>query len=299
MSVSRTFYGHPFVLATVATRRTRVADSLAGVFDLGRLTAAVSLVAHKLRRVTKRKSATGYTPQISPEIAAILKAAAEQTASGQEPRKHHLVPLWYLQRWAEDDMIRVTDRSASRPKSFTPNPRKAARDTDFYRIDPTAVIGGSPITFEVYLSHIEGNAKSAFEALEASDVNSLDDRQVSSILLYLGHQHTRTRSFRNRQKATLGNYLLTLLGNGDDHDLGALMQAVGLPKTAENIAAYRSLHAMLKSNPLSLSYGREAELRQAGHAANSMAGVLILPAAGHLSHTAAPTHMRRTPHRAP
>jgi hypothetical protein len=27
------------------------------------------------------------------------------------------------------------------------------------------IASGSPVTFEVYLSHIEGNAKSAFEAL--------------------------------------------------------------------------------------------------------------------------------------
>jgi hypothetical protein len=180
-----------------------------------------------------------------------------------------------LERWAEDNVIRATDRSQSIPSSYTASPRKAARQTDFYRIDPKVVIGGSPVAFESLLSQIEGDAKSALDQLEQTDVFTLDGLQVSRVLLYLGHQFTRTRSFRERMRAMIGIYLLGMLGDNDDDEyLRRLVRRLGQQETEETIAGYRSLRNTLMRDPLSVSAGREMELWQAGKAATATAAIL-------------------------
>lgn len=213
---------------------------------------------------------------MTPEIAAIIAAAATQTANGKEPRKHHLVPRMYLDRWAENDKIRVTHIDEEPRRSYTPNPDKAARETDFYRVDPDFVVGGSPITFETYLSTIEGNAKPVIDELQTKQPHELTEKQVSDLIHFLGHQCTRGRSYREQLRTIVGHGTLLMLGDTDDDLVWALKRAGVKSPTDEQIAGQREFRDRLRKNPSMLSIGQSAEVYNAGQSAQSMTGVFYM-----------------------
>lgn len=84
-----------------------------------------------------------------------LLEQARKNESGTPPRKHHLVPASYLRRWAEGGVIRVTDLDDN--NSYLCAPEKAARETDFYRIDHPDIPRDEvpPLVFETLLGHLE------------------------------------------------------------------------------------------------------------------------------------------------
>lgn len=74
---------------------------------------------------------------------------------GSEPRKHHIIPAFYLAGFTMTDsqtgMLRIFDqREANRYKSI---PKRACRQTDFFRVDEPGV---DPNTMEKLLSWHEG-----------------------------------------------------------------------------------------------------------------------------------------------
>src|SRR5687768_9881753 len=109
----------------------------------------------KKRSRKKKKRAQGKTDE-EQELNRMLDRAHKSVA-----RKHHLVPEFYLSRWAAEGQLRVTE--ATSRHTYLTTPSKAAIETDFYRIDAEEVNPKEvpPLLFETLLSDIEGNAAEA------------------------------------------------------------------------------------------------------------------------------------------
>lgn len=94
-----------------------------------------------------------------------VRKLLDEAHRNTQPRKHHIVPASYLERWSVDGTVRVHVLDESR--SYVTRPGKAARQTDYYRaesddIDPGIV---PPMIFETILSRIEGSAVGAIDEL--------------------------------------------------------------------------------------------------------------------------------------
>lgn len=134
--------------------------------------------------------------------------AEAMTAAGQEPRRHHLLPRFYLQRWAVKDRVRVIDLERGR-NAYETAPERAAIETDFYRLPDTD--GVSPVYWEAWLSQVEGHAASVFKALDTDRPGDLDEEQHQWLALFLATQMTRGRKAREKRRAMLAEELTQVL----------------------------------------------------------------------------------------
>lgn len=126
--------------------------------------------------------------------------AARMTAANSEPTKHHLVPRFYLERWAINGKIRVLDLERGR-HPYDTSPLRAAKQANFYRLDETQE-GESPVYWEAWLSEVEDRAKAAFLHIDGVE-GELDDQSHQWLCLFLAVQMTRSRSTRLRRRLTI------------------------------------------------------------------------------------------------
>lgn len=136
-----------------------------------------------------------------PMLREVDARSAAMSASGKEPRKHHLVPRFYLERWSESGKLRMTDLDAKR--TFTPAPSNAARQTDFYRVESGAFSDeGSPIRWEVFLGMMEERAAGIMRALVDDDlqVADLTPDDFFDLAWFVALQMTRGVSFRRNMQ---------------------------------------------------------------------------------------------------
>ncbi|WP_083911830.1 DUF4238 domain-containing protein [Nocardia takedensis] len=175
-----------------------------------------------------------------------LMEEAKRNAAGSPPRKHHLVPGSYLQRWAEPDgkgrsEVRVTEVDEHR--SYCVAPKKAARETDFYRlehpdIDPDTL---PPLLFETYLSKIEGHAVQAIDGLiRHGDTRELGAETFVLFAMYLGLTATRGREFRTRAHQILTDGYKLLYADVSDKTIVQKLRDHGMEPTDELIAQHRA-----------------------------------------------------------
>lgn len=132
-----------------------------------------------------------------PMLREVDARAAAMSANGKEPRKHHLVPRFYLERWSENGKLRMTDLDEKR--TFTPAPSNAARQTDFYRVEGGPFSdGGSPIRWEVFLGMMEERAAGIMRALvdDELQVAELPPDDFFDLAWFVALQMTRGVSFR-------------------------------------------------------------------------------------------------------
>lgn len=149
-----------------------------------------------------------------PEVRALLARARKNERV--PPRKHHLVPHFYLKAWTRNGQIRVTDVETRR--SFTTSPSKAVRVTDFYRLeanelDPKVL---PPLLFETMLSEIEGWGKAAITQL-LEEPTQLEPELAAKFAWFLGFQFTRGAAHRE-EVMTISNefFKLKYLGLSDE-----------------------------------------------------------------------------------
>jgi len=169
----------------------------------------------------------------------IDQLADGMSASGQEPRKHHLVPRFYLNRWAEDGKVRVTDLDKKR--SFTPSPENAARRTDFYRLEDGTFQSGSPVAWEAFLSVLEGRVSVTTDALVdgSSTFDDLSILERDELVWFLATQHTRGMSFRRGLMwHVVQGHLVGYELNGENA-LRTRLADAGHEISAENVARIR------------------------------------------------------------
>lgn len=129
-----------------------------------------------------------------------LVQQARNLDGSSAPRKHHVVPASYLERWAIDGQICATDIGTGR--SFLIAPRKAARETDFYRVESEDLDRElvSPLLFEKMLSDIEDAAVPAFDAAISMDPERFSQPAAVSLASFVAFQLARGHRSRSRMQ---------------------------------------------------------------------------------------------------
>ncbi|WP_203785967.1 DUF4238 domain-containing protein [Paractinoplanes rishiriensis] len=192
-------------------------------------------------------------PQKMPPGYLALLERARRAAQNSAPRKHHLVPNSYLSRWSERGNIRVT--RVDDQYSYTTSPAKAARETDYYRlespdVDPEEV---PPLLMEVMLGEVEGSGKTAIDRMIESGSARLDPEQAAEFAWFLGFQATRGHAYRQTQ-AQLTNELFRLqFGEITDDGLRRLLNKRGRPTDDAGVAAARRMIDELNAGKVRVS----------------------------------------------
>jgi len=222
-------------------------------------------------RLVKRRR---RPPPADPALLEIFAAANAMTASGQEPRKHHVVPRFYLDRWAEDGRVCVTDLDAH--KSHETDPKNALIENDFYRVPAGTALGSdSPVVWEAWLSKVEGNAASVFDKLDRDGFVALDDEDLSRLAFFVAVQTTRSRwhRFQGRWMASVGIYRAMELDRP-----GAVetqLRALGEDPTPEHVAEVEAYWAKVLADPWQMNLSASFEMDTAQRAAGDLADLLV------------------------
>ena len=169
--------------------------------------------------------------------AALLEQARRNEQSA--PRKHHLIPASYLERWAIGNRIRVTETISK--NTYTPSPSTAARETDFYRlesedIDPDIV---PPLLLETILSRVEGRGKPRITQLINEGPGSLSLEEALDMAMYLGFQMTRGRSFRTQTEHSTDQMMKVMASKFTDEHIARTLLERGLERSPQAIAQTR------------------------------------------------------------
>jgi hypothetical protein len=170
------------------------------------------------------------------------------TAGGQEPRKHHVVPRFYLDRWAENGRVTVTDLDAH--KSHSVDPKNALIENDFYRVPAGTVAGSdSPVVWEAWLSQVEGIAAGIFDKLDKSGSRSLDGNDLGHLAGFIAVQITRSRwhRYQARWMNSVGIYRSMELDRPGA--IEAHFQRSGQEPTPERVAEVKAYFAKILADP--------------------------------------------------
>lgn len=194
----------------------------------------------------------------------IFAAADAMTASGQEPRRHHVVPRFYLERWAQERRVKVTELDAR--ASHTVDPKNALVETDFYRIPAGGAEGSnSPVVWEAWLSKIEGNAKTVFDKMDAVGFAELAPTELGHIAVFVGVQATRSRAYRYQARWMSTVALHQVLELHRPGAIEAQMRRAGMDPTRDEVIATEEEWARTVDDPwqMNTSVGWEMEVSQA------------------------------------
>jgi hypothetical protein len=201
----------------------------------------------------------------------IDQRANAMTASGQEPRKHHLVPRFYIDRWSENGLIRATDLDAR--KTFTTSAANAARETDFYRLEEGA-FRGSPVWWEAFLSEIEERTAVTLRTLDEVQMTELDADSYSEFLWFLALQITRGAHFRrNLQWTMLQKYEIGFEQAGDDF-IEKRVRESGADVTPESVGIARGQLEQMRANPEMLPIFNALKIRESARLAKEVVPIL-------------------------
>ena len=195
------------------------------------------------------------------------------TASGNEPRKHHVVPNFYLSRWAEEGRIKVTDLDARTSHSL--DPKNALRVTDFYRVPAgTAVGSDSPVVWESWLSQIEGDAKEVFDRLDEVGFLELTPDELGRLAFFIAVQTTRSRWHRYQGRWTMSVGAYRAFGLDRPGAIERAMREAGLDPTADEVEQATAYWEKIVADPWQVPISAGLEMDIAQRTANDLADVL-------------------------
>lgn len=215
----------------------------------------VSVLGCTFRTVKRRPN----KPAVDPMLQQIFDAADAMTAGGQEARKHHVVPRFYLDRWAENNRVTVTDLDAH--TSFNIDPAKALIENDFYRVPAGTVAGSdSPVVWEAWLSQVEGVAAAVFDKLDNFGARSLDGDDRGRLAGFVAVQITRSRwhRYQARWMNSVGIYRAMELDRPGA--IEAQLRRSGENPTAARIAEVESYFAKVLADPWQMQLPATFEL---------------------------------------
>ncbi|MEZ5132997.1 MAG: DUF4238 domain-containing protein [Mycobacterium sp.] len=198
----------------------------------------------------------------------LIDEARRSGESTSAPRGHHLVPAFYLNRWADDDKLRVTD--IDRRKSWVTTPKRAAKETDYYRIessdlDPNEI---PPMLFEVTLSKVEQWGADFINAAITDPADAARDDELRMLFsLFMGFQCVRGRSYRNVICAAANDSIKLAYGDITDVGIRHVLAHRGIEATADNIALFQGFVDDLNSGNLTVSPEKAALIGMSGQLA--------------------------------
>lgn len=120
-----------------------------------------------------------------------------------DPKLHHYVPRFYLDRWLDrDGRIFVFDRES--PRVFRSTPGSLAAEQQFYRLDDFAAVGLDPLVMERQFAEVESGARDVSENIlrlvrdgSRGDQCVVDGGDCEVLALFVALQHLRTRMTRD------------------------------------------------------------------------------------------------------
>lgn len=117
---------------------------------------------------------------------------------GNQPRKHHYVPQFYLAGFTKNDS--ATDRlyvfDKERRTSWPSTPKGSAHQRDFYAID--GEVDGDPMTIEKKFSKLEGQWNTALQQIINSETIP-DDESFGDLMMFIAFMAVRVVRFRDFQ----------------------------------------------------------------------------------------------------
>jgi hypothetical protein len=216
----------------------------------------------------RRSDPSEPRPQESRHAAALRELIDEARRSGQSqsaPRRHHLVPAFYLKHWAVAGKIRVTHLDEAR--SWITSPKNAALETDFYRVespdlDPREV---PPLLFETALSKFEQwGADFINAAIDDPGEPGRDDEMRVRFSLFMAMQYVRGRHFRAVAQASMTDFFKLRYGKMTDEGVRHLLHDKGLEPSQENIDRVRRFADDLESGDLTLGPDKPSLIGMSG-----------------------------------
>lgn len=201
---------------------------------------------------------------VEAEFMKLLDRARRNEASA--PRKHHVVPASYLARWAEDDRIRVTDVSV--PTTYVTAPSKAARVTDFYRLEAEELAPEEvpPLLFETILSDMERWGKAAIDDL-LDEPHFQDPELAARFAYFLGFQFTRGAAQRRELRFMANEMFKLQYGDLSDEGIRDLLTRQGEEPDAEAVAGIRGFLNQLMDGVVTVGPQDAALIGLAGESA--------------------------------
>lgn len=199
--------------------------------------------------------------------------AAAMTAARQEPRRHHLVPRFYLERWAGDGRVRVVDLVRGR-NAYELSPAQAALETDFYRLDePNDET--SPVYWEAWLSEVEGKAAASMASIDAGGPGAMDDEAHQWLCLFLAVQMTRGRFARLRRRAMFVEQMARLLETDGPRRIAHELSAAGRSFSSSGLEELVANVEHFRADPSQLQLPRKEDLESSARTATHIAGSLM------------------------
>jgi hypothetical protein len=195
----------------------------------------------------------------------LLEVARRSGESASAQKRHHLVPAFYLKHWADDGKLRVNH--ADEKKSWITTPRRAATETDYYRIespdlDPKEI---PPLLFEVTLSRVEKWGSDFIDAAIADPIEVLrDDEQRVFFSLYMAFQYVRGRNFRAFSHASMNDYFKLTYGEMTDAGIRHSLQERGQEPTPKAIAEMREFLDGLNSGDITVGPQKASVIGMSG-----------------------------------
>jgi Protein of unknown function (DUF4238) len=195
----------------------------------------------------------------------LLEEARRSGESASAQKRHHLVPAFYLKHWADDGKLRVNH--ADEKKSWITTPRRAATETDYYRIespdlDPKEI---PPLLFEVTLSRVEKWGSDFIDAAIADPIEVLrDDEQRVFFSLYMAFQYVRGRNFRAFSHASMNDYFKLTYGEMTDAGIRHSLQERGQEPTPKAIAEMREFLDGLNSGDITVGPQKASVIGMSG-----------------------------------
>lgn len=180
-----------------------------------------------------------------------LKRLLERARNpGSVPRKQHLVPGSYLDRWAVNGQIRVTEVDTG--TTYCVSPKKAARKTDYYNLSAPGINPEElpPLLFEVVLSEVESWGKQAIDALLHARPRDIDPELMAQFAFYLALQMTRGDRFRSQLRDSSQQMAVLQFGDMTDAGITQTLRKRGKPVTDEEVASARWALDQLKDGDL-------------------------------------------------
>lgn len=199
---------------------------------------------------------------------------ARKIEAARGGRKHHLVPRSYLERWAEDGRVRVTEVDSRR--SYCASPEKVGRETDFYRLEADGVDEDEvpPLALEVLLSEIEGSAKLGLD--ELLEFGEPTPENGMFLAWFIALQATRGRGFRATLRAQANEIARLQYETMDEAGVRRLMRSNGGAATDADVAAGMDAIAKIVAGEWKLTPQDAALAGLAAQAAEELVGLLLL-----------------------
>ncbi|WP_276944634.1 DUF4238 domain-containing protein, partial [Ferrimicrobium acidiphilum] len=219
---------------------------------------------------------------------AVAKMFERARKNGESPpRKHHLIPASYLERWAVDGRIRVTETDSK--YTYVTRPDQAARVTDFYSLASDEMDNDRipPLLIETILSQIEGDAKQIIDKLIEGGPRALTLIEALEFEQFLAFQIVRGRLFREQLAEVVDRAQFVLWSDITDEGIAANLSEQGVENDPDEVAHIRAFISEWRAGQVRVQLQGPAMVGFAAEAAIQLQGVL-LARAWRIFHTSTP-----------